>query len=101
MRTTKDERDRWGPELLLMAADMEEAEIDDILAFARDLIADVDEAVKLIVKLYNNAPSADEFRLMVRTMGRTTEAAEGLMPQIDRLADTEAEVVDFLKEPDA
>ena len=69
--------------------------------FTRDLIADVDGAVKLLVAMYNNAPSADEFRLMVRTMGRTTEAAEGLMPQIDRLADTEAEVVDFLKEPDA
>ena len=63
------------------------------------LIADVDDAKRLLVAMYNNAPSADEFRLMVRTMGRTTEAAEAFMPQIDRLEKAEVEVVTFLKEP--
>ncbi len=62
------------------------------------LIADVDDATRLLIAMYNNAPSADEFRLMVRTMGRTTEAAEDLMPQIDRLAEAEVEVAAFIKE---
>ena len=48
MRTTKDEREKWLPELTLKAADMEEAEFNDIIEFARRLIADVDEARELL-----------------------------------------------------
>ncbi len=53
MKTNQAERKRWLPELELTAADMEQAEINDILAFTRDLIADVDEATALLEEWMN------------------------------------------------
>jgi hypothetical protein len=46
---------------------------------------------RLLTALLNTAPSADEFRLMVRAVGGVSASAEALMPRIDRLEEaTEA-----------
>ncbi len=49
------------------------------------LVRDLRDAREGLIALLKAAPSADEFRLLVRIIGGTSPSAEALMGQIDRL----------------